>query len=93
QTKDNQEELKELKIKRIKPLIKYGNAAFVPALSWMLKGFDIIHLHYPFFGGAETIWFYKRKFKKQGAKIVLHYHMDVVGEGLFKLIFKLTGTK
>ncbi|MAF13870.1 MAG: hypothetical protein CMI53_03185 [Parcubacteria group bacterium] len=87
--KDFKEELTELKIKRIKPLLKYGNAAFVPALHWMLKDFNIIHLHYPFFGGAETIWFYKRKFKKRGAKIVLHYHMDVVGEGLFKLIFKI----
>lgn len=82
------EEVTEVTIKRVPPLFKYGNAAFVPALSWMLKGFDIIHIHYPFFGGAETVWLYKRKFKKRGAKIILHYHMDVVGEGIFKLIFK-----
>ncbi|MFA6254791.1 MAG: glycosyltransferase family 4 protein [Patescibacteria group bacterium] len=84
-----EEEFSDLDIKRVKPLFKYGNAAFVPALGWMLKGYDIIHLHYPFFGGAEVIWFYWRRFKKQKTKIILHYHMDVVGEGIFKLIFKI----
>lgn len=83
------EEITDVEIKRIPPLISYGNAAFVPALSWMLEGYEIIHLHYPFFGGAETLWLYKRKFKKKGAKIVLHYHMDVVGQGIFKLIFSI----
>ncbi len=83
------EEVIDLKVKRITPLFKYGNAAFVPALGKLLSGFDIIHLHYPFFGGAETIWLYKRKLKKNKAKIVLHYHMDVVGEGIFKIIFKI----
>lgn len=85
--KEVEEEIKDLKINRIKPLLKYGNAAFLPALHWMLKDFEIIHLHYPFFGGAETIWLYRRKIKKTGAKIVLHYHMDVVGQGIFKTIF------
>ena len=83
------EEVAGLEIKRVKPLLKYGNSAFVPKLGRLLKGFDIIHLHYPFFGGAEIVWLKKRKLKKSGAKIVLHYHMDVVGEGIFKLIFKI----
>jgi glycosyltransferase involved in cell wall biosynthesis len=87
--KQVKEEFSDLNIKRIPPLFKYGNAAFVPALSWMLEGFDIIHIHYPFFGGAEVVWLHKRKFKKQAAKIVLHYHMDVVGQGMTKLFFKL----
>jgi len=87
--KQTTEEIKDLEIKRIKPLFKYGNAAFVPALGKLLRGYDIIHLHYPFFGGAEIVWLHKRKLKKLGAKIVLHYHMDVVGEGIFKTIFKI----
>ncbi len=87
--KQVKEEFSELNIKRIPPLIKKGNAAFVPSLGWMLEDFDIIHIHYPFFGGAEVAWFYSRKFKKQGAKIILHYHMDVCGEGVMKLFFKL----
>ncbi|MFA6322217.1 MAG: glycosyltransferase family 4 protein [Candidatus Buchananbacteria bacterium] len=82
-------ETKDLKIIRIKPRFKYGNAAYVPKLKKMLKGFDIIHLHYPFFGGAEVVWQKRRRWKKQGTKIVLHYHMDVVGSGLLKSIFSL----
>lgn len=86
------EEATDIKIVRIKPLIKHGNAAYVPALSWLLKGYDIIHLHYPFFGGAEVIWWHQRKFKKQKAKIILHYHMDVVGTGVIKWLFKFHKT-
>lgn len=90
--KQAKEEIMDIKVVRIKPLIKHGNAAFVPSLKWMLKGYNIIHLHYPFFGGAEVIWRYKRKFKKQGAKIVLHYHMDVVGKMAMRAIFKFHNT-
>ena len=82
------EEFGDLEIKRLKPLFKYGNAAFIPALGKMLKGFDIIHLHYPFFGGAELIWLQSRRLKKNGAKTILHYHMDVVGQGFLKTIFR-----
>lgn len=83
------EEVTDVLVKRVRPLFKYGNAAFVPALGRLLKGFDIIHLHYPFFGGAEVIWLKSSRLKAQGSKLILHYHMDVVGEGIFKLIFKL----
>ncbi|MFA6410196.1 MAG: glycosyltransferase family 4 protein [Candidatus Buchananbacteria bacterium] len=86
------EEITDLKIKRLQPLFKYGNAAFVPALKKPLLGFEIIHLHYPFFGGAEVIWLWQKKFKKKGVKIVLHYHMDVIGQGVAKLIFKFHKT-
>src|SRR3989338_8134629 len=81
------EEITDLKITRVPPLFQYGNAAVVPTLPRMLKGFNIIHIHYPFFGGAEIVWLYRRKLKKSGTKIVLHYHMDVVGEGAFKNFF------
>lgn len=84
-----QEEMTDIKVTRMPVFLAYGNAAWCPSLSWMLKGFDIIHLHYPFFGGAETIWLHKRKYKKKGAKIIVHYHMDVVGEGVFRFIFSL----
>lgn len=81
------EELKDIKIERIKPVITYGNAALTPGFGRLLLDFDIIHLHYPYFGGAEMIWLNYSKFKKRKIKIVLHYHMDVVGEGLLKAIF------
>ncbi len=67
---------------RLKPFIKYGMAAFLPQLPLHLKKFDLIHLHYPFFGAAEMISFFKKP-------VVLQYHMDVVGSGLMSKIFKL----
>ncbi len=76
-----------ISVRRLKPRFKYGNAAYLPALKHALIGYDIIHLHYPFFGGAEVIWRYRRRFKKKKAKIVVHYHMDVIGEGLIRRIF------
>ncbi len=76
----------KFKLKRISPLIKYGNAALLPSLIRDLAEFDLVHLHYPFFGGAESVYFLKRIFKKN-LKLVLHYHMDVVGEKIKKFFF------
>lgn len=66
-----------VKVKRLKPYLKSGNAAFVPAIWKELNGFDIVHLHYPFFGVAELVWLKKILDKKM--KLVIHYHMDVLG--------------
>ncbi len=73
----------------LSPLIQYGNAAFVPGLVEYVKDADIIHVHYPFFGGAEVINLLRSSLHKSGAKMVMHYHMDVAGTGLRKLIFDL----
>ncbi|MDD2807035.1 MAG: glycosyltransferase family 4 protein [Patescibacteria group bacterium] len=86
------EEVTGVKVVRIKPLLKYGNAAVVTKLPKLIKSFDIIHLHYPFFGGAEMLWLNRRKIKQRGQKIIIHYHMDVVGEGIFKIIFSFHRT-
>ena len=72
-------------VKRMRPWLYYGNAAFVPQLLWQLSSFDIVHLHYPFFGGAEMLYFLD---KLRPLNLVLHYHMDVVGEGIFKRVFQ-----
>lgn len=65
-------------VKHLKPLIKYGNAAFIPNLFLELKNgnFDIVHLHYPFFGGMELVWLAKKLFPKR-FKLIIHYHMKV----------------
>jgi len=72
-------------IKRLSPWLYYGNAGFVPQLFWKLRKFDVVHLHYPFFGGAEIIYF--RDMLKP-LNIILHYHMDVVGTGIMKRLFE-----
>ena len=83
------------KVKYIKPLFKYGNAAFVPGIIKDLKDFDIIHLHWPFFGGAEVFLCWYRLWGQSPfgdsprAKLIVQYHMDPIAPGLRGLIFKL----
>lgn len=61
----------------LKPWLRLGHGAFLPQLVWRLNKFDYIYLHYPFFGTAEVVWFFKLFFKKP--KLIIHYHMDVQG--------------
>ena len=77
------------KILRLKPWFKYGNAAFIPQLLWKLNNYDIVHLHYPFFGGMEVVVLLKLFFLKK-FKLIVHYHMDAIANGLKGLIFKLS---
>lgn len=70
----------EKNIFRLKPLLKYGNGAFLPQLFFKLNKYDIVYLHYPFFGVAEIMWLYKIFHKKQ--KFIIHYHMDVISTNL-----------
>ncbi len=58
-----------------KPLFQRGHGAFIPSLFLKLKHYDYIYLHYPFFGTAEVVWFYKLFFPK--TKLIIHYHMEV----------------
>jgi len=64
----------------------YGNAAFSPRLLWKLRGLDVIHLHYPFYGGAmfaamaSYIW---------RTPLVVTYHMKTKAHGWLGMIFKL----
>jgi len=77
----------QFKIKYLKPIFFVGNASFLPSLSKELAGFDIIHLHYPFFGGDI---FVRRAAIKNKIPYVITYHQDVYGGSLFKkMIFKI----
>ncbi len=64
------------------PALKIGNAGFLKHLP-QKKSFDVIHLHYPFYGGAEQIVLGCR------APIVLTYHMDAEAPGLKGKIFDI----
>ena len=77
----------DFKIKRLSTFGKIGNGAFLPQLLWQLKKFDIVHLHYPFFGGAEVVWLLKMLRGKK-LKLIITYHMDVIGGIFLKTIFK-----
>ena len=78
----------DYKVISLKPWLQYGNGAWLPQLLWLLKGYDVVHLHYPFFGSAEMVWLAKiilrRKFK-----LYIHYHMDVLGLPWWVKLFSL----
>ncbi|WKZ29595.1 MAG: glycosyltransferase family 4 protein [Patescibacteria group bacterium] len=71
----------------LRPLFRFGNAACVPQLWWKLRGFDAVELHYPFFGGAEWVWFWKKTFGRR-TRLSILYHMDTVGRGWLAWIFR-----
>ena len=65
-------------VRRLPPLVRVGNAPLLPGLLGALRGFDLIHLHYPFFGGELTT-FAAHLFR---APLVITYHQDVCLGGL-----------
>ncbi|MCF6276347.1 MAG: glycosyltransferase family 4 protein [Candidatus Magasanikbacteria bacterium] len=70
-----------------KPIFSFGKAARIKKFLDGLTNFDIVHLHYPFFGTASLV----AKWKKENPKIplVITYHMDATASGWKGLIFKL----
>jgi len=84
--KQDSEIEKEVNINYIDPLFSFGNSALIPRLANTLKGFDIIHLHYPFFGGAEYV---KKASSKFNIPYVITFHTDTV----FKNIILTTISK
>jgi glycosyltransferase involved in cell wall biosynthesis len=77
--------LSKVKTAFLRPLVQGGDAGLVPQLFWRLYGFDIVHLHYPFYGGAEWVWL---SAALRGVKYVVTYHMDAQPEELWKKPFK-----
>lgn len=76
----------EASVVRLRPWLSYGNAAWLPQLLWAIRSYDIIHVHYPCFG-IESLWL--MKLWRPRAKIILHYQMDVIGQGFLRSIFAL----
>lgn len=71
---------------RLKPALQYGNAAYIPRIQKELDRFDLVHLHYPFFGIANLV----RKWKLRNPKkpLVITYHMDTRAPSWKGLFFK-----
>jgi len=72
-------------VTRLKPYFSFGNAAIMRGLFKEFQDVDILHLHYPFFGGALPALFWKWKNKKK--KLVIYYHMDARAGGIRGFIF------
>lgn len=65
---------------------RIGNAPFTPGLVRHLKGFDVIHLHYPYIFGAELSMLASTLYK---TPIVIMYHNDLIGQGIKQFLFTL----
>ncbi|MCB0240952.1 MAG: glycosyltransferase family 4 protein, partial [Anaerolineae bacterium] len=78
------ETLDGIEIHRLRPLVRVGNAPVLPQLFTTLRGFDVIHLHYPFIFGAElvrlTSLFHRTPF-------VITLHNDLIGDGARAKLF------
>lgn len=77
-----------LKVEYLKPLIRLGDAGLVPQLFFKLRGFDLVHLHFPFYGGSFGVflagWFFHLPY-------VVTYHMDAQPVGFVKRMIKFFG--
>lgn len=82
---EKQEEMQDYG-RRLKPSIQYGNAARLSKIGKELDKFDLVHLHYPFFGTANLVR--KWKLKNPQKPLVITYHMDTRAPGWKGLIFK-----
>jgi glycosyltransferase involved in cell wall biosynthesis len=75
-----------IRIFRLSPFFQYGNTAIVPQLLWKLRGYDILHFHYPFIGAALAVL--AAKILYPSTKLVVTYHMDLVGKSpLHRFLF------
>jgi glycosyltransferase involved in cell wall biosynthesis len=72
-------------ISRLHPLARVGNAPILPGLL-RVKGFDIVHLHYPFYSGAEAVFLGSRA---HSLRIVVTYHQDVLLTGALGYLERL----
>ncbi len=72
--------------RRLEPSFSYGNAARLPDLGKELDAFDLVHLHYPFYGTAGLVR--KWKLRNPNKPLVITYHMDTRVESWTDLFFK-----
>ncbi|NTU99373.1 glycosyltransferase family 4 protein [Candidatus Falkowbacteria bacterium] len=76
----------QFKVRHIRPLFSIGNAAVLPQLIFALKGYDVLHLHYPFYGSAFFVWLHAKLNPR--TRLVVHYHMDSLSPGFKGFVFK-----
>ena len=76
-------EQNDFRVVRLGTPFRMGDAGVVPQLYAKLSGFDILHLHYPFYGGAEYVYL-SSLLRRQ--RYFLTYHMDVAGTTALKKV-------
>lgn len=76
------------KIAHLSPWVRWGDAGFAPQLFFKLCGFDLIHLHFPFYGGSFFVFLASIFFH---VPYVATYHMDAQPKGFLKNVVKFFG--
>ncbi len=74
-----------IKVLRFNYFFKFGNAPFIPQL-FGIKKYDVIHLQYPFFFGAELVYIIS---KIRRIPYVISYHNDTYANGFKGIYFKI----
>ncbi len=75
----------EAGITRLQPFYAWGNGAVLFNLVTTLRGFDVIHLHYPFFGSDILAAFAARLWN---IPLVVTYHMRPKASGILGFTFR-----
>ena len=78
--------LERVEVVRLPSGPRLGNAPLTPGLGSALRGFDLVHLHYPYYFGAEQVWLSCRRWR---IPYVVTYHQDVIFKGPLDLAARL----
>jgi glycosyltransferase involved in cell wall biosynthesis len=76
------ERIHDITVTRLPSVLRSGNAHLLPGLLTSVRNFDIVHLHYPFYGGELTAlasWW-------QRTPLVVTYHQDVHLTGAIRYV-------
>src|SRR5690242_14903205 len=74
------EERTAFRVRRLPTRFRLGNAPLLPGLLG-LETYDLVHLHYPFYFGAELLML-NRQFGRR--PYVVTYHQDTVWQGALR---------
>jgi len=69
----------DARVHRLRARLRSGQCALLPSLLVALDGFDLVHLHFPFFGAAQFVALRRRL--RQRPRLVVTYHMDARARG------------
>lgn len=80
---ENVVEKRPFEVRHITPIFQLGDGGLITRLSRELADFDVVHLHYPFYGAIGSLITAK---KLVGFPLVATYHMDPQGIGFKKFL-------
>jgi glycosyltransferase involved in cell wall biosynthesis len=73
-------------VHRFDPAFAIGNAPLIPSLA-RIRGFDVLHLHYPFIFGVELLLASRLGRGGRDAAVLVHYKNELIGEGARRPLF------